>query len=107
MDQRCEIDTGSRAWNLGRERINSFRKPITKCELKELWKGQLDLELTQLDDLSEKMGQVEERLEVIAKDNPHTQRLMTIPGVGRKTAEALVAAIDDPHRFKTGRELSS
>lgn len=32
---------------------------------------------------------------------------MTIPGVGRKTAEALVAAIDDPHRFKNSRHLSS
>lgn len=32
---------------------------------------------------------------------------MTIPGVGRKTAEAIVAAIDDPHRFKSARHLSS
>ena len=32
---------------------------------------------------------------------------MTSPGVGRKTAEALLAAIDDPHRFKSARQLSS
>ena len=32
---------------------------------------------------------------------------MGIPGVGRITAEALVAAIDDPHRFKNARQLSA
>lgn len=32
---------------------------------------------------------------------------MSIPGVGRKTAEAIVSAIDDPHRFKNGRQVSA
>ncbi len=49
----------------------------------------------------------EQRLEQLAKANPHVQRLLQIPGVGRKTAEALVVAIDDPHRFKSGRQLSA
>jgi transposase len=102
-----EIDSGKRAWCLGRERIDSYRKSLADCDLKELWRGQLDLELTQLDDLTEKLKVVEVRLEQLAKDNPHTQRLMKIPGVGRKTAEALVAAIDDPHRFKSARQLSA
>ncbi len=39
--------------------------------------------------------------------NPHIARVMTIPGVGRKTAEMIVAYIDDPHRFKNTRQLSS
>ena len=34
-------------------------------------------------------------------------RLKTIPGVGPRTAEALVSAIDDPHRFKNGRQVSA
>ena len=102
-----EIDTGQRAWCLGRERINTYRKSIAECEPNELWKGQLDLELTQLDDLTEKMKAVEDKLETFAKSNPQVQRVMTIPGVGRKTAEVLVAAIDDPHRFKNARHLSS
>jgi transposase len=102
-----EIDTGKRAWCTGRERIDSFRKPLDDCGPDELWKGQLDLELTQLDDLTEKMKLVEDKLEVFAKSNPQIVRVQTIPGVGRKTAEALVAAIDDPHRFKNARHLSS
>jgi transposase len=102
-----EIDSGKRAWCLGRQLIDTYRKPLADCELTELWQGELDLELTQLDDLTEKLKTVEQRLELLAKANPHIQRLLQIPGVGRKTAEALVAAIDDPHRFKSGRQVSA
>lgn len=107
VNHGIEIDTGKRAWCLGRERIDGYRKSIADCAADELWKGELDLELDQLDDLTEKMKAVEDRLEQFAKANPNIQRVMTIPGVGRKTAEALVAAIDDPHRFKNARHLSS
>jgi len=57
-----------------------------------MWKAQLDLELTQLDDLTAKMKVVEDKLETFAKNNLQIVRIQTIPGVGRKTAEALVAA---------------
>ncbi|TWT78656.1 Transposase IS116/IS110/IS902 family protein [Planctomycetes bacterium CA13] len=102
-----EIDTGARAWNTGRVHIDSFRKSIAECTCDDLWKGQLDLELTQLDALTAEMQAVEDRLELFAADNPLIQIVMTIPGVGRKTAELLVAIIDDPHRFKSARHLSS
>ncbi len=102
-----QIDSGKRAWCLGRQLIDSYRKSLEQCEVDELWKGELDLELTQLDDLTAKLKVVETRLEQLAKANPHVQRLLKIPGVGRKTAEALVAAIDDPHRFKSGRQVSA
>ena len=102
-----EIDTGKRAWCTGRVHINSFRKSLDDCGADDLWRAQLDLELTQLDDLLEKMQLVEDKLSIFAKGNPQIVRLQTIPGVGRKTAETLVAAIDDPHRFKNARHLSS
>lgn len=102
-----EIDSGKRAWCSGRTRIDSFRLPISKCDLGQLWRGQLDSELTQLDALTEHLQLVETKLDQLAKDNPQVRRLMTIPGVGRKTAEVLVATIDDPHRFKSARQVSS
>ena len=101
------IDSGKRAWCSGRQHIDSYRKPLAECELTELWRGELDLELTQLDALTEQLKTIESRLEVMAKACTHTQRLMGIPGVGRKTAEVLVAVIDDPHRFKNARQVSS
>ncbi|TWU40273.1 Transposase IS116/IS110/IS902 family protein [Novipirellula aureliae] len=102
-----EIDSGARAWHTGRVHIDSFRTPITLCNADDLWKGQLDLELTQLDALTAEMQAVEDRLELFAADNAMIQLVMTIPGVGRKTAELLVAIIDAPHRFKSARHLSS
>ncbi|TWT85066.1 Transposase IS116/IS110/IS902 family protein [Planctomycetes bacterium CA13] len=102
-----EIDTGARAWNTGRAHIDSHRKPIDQCGPDDLWKGQLDSELKQLDELTTEMESIEQRLELFAVDNAHIQRVMTIPGVGRKTAEMLVATIDDPHRFKSARHISS
>jgi len=103
-----EIERGRRAWSVaGRERIDSYRKPLADCSMDELWQGQLDLELTQLDSLNEQQTEVERRLEAIAEEDKRIQRLQTIPGVGRKTAEVLVTALDDPHRFDNARQVSA
>lgn len=56
-----------------------------------------------LDDLAygmQRIKRVEARLKVIADRHPGVQLLQTIPGVGIRTAEAFVAYVDDPHRFK-------
>ena len=101
------IDKGDKAWHTGRELINSFRKPLADCAHNELWKGELDIELTQLDALTEQMDVVVKKLEAIGKKDPRIVRLRTIPGVGPRTAEILVACIDDPHRFENGRQVSA
>lgn len=102
-----EIDRGAKAWHTGRPLIDAHRKPLVECGVTDLWHGALDLELTQLDSLTQQLQEIERRLEVIAKADHRIIRLQTIPGVGRKTAETLVTAIDDPHRFQNGRQVSS
>jgi transposase len=101
------IDAGEKAWHTGRERLDSFRKPLESCNLDELWKGELDIELTQLDALTKQMDIVIKRLDRIGKQDRRIQLLMTIPGVGARTAEILVACIDDPHRFQNGRQVAA
>ena len=101
------IDSGEKAWNTGRQRIDSFRKPMTECNAAELWKAELDLELTQLDALMEQLELVIQKLESIGKHDPRIGRIRTIPGVGPRTAEILVACLDDPHRFENGRQVSA
>ena len=101
------IDSGEKAWNTGRALIDSHRKPLDQCSDIELWRGELDLELTQLDSLTEKLELVVKRLELIGKNDPRITRIRTIPGVGPRTAEILVACIDDPHRFNNGRQVSA
>jgi len=43
----------------------------------------------------------------LARADERVQLLETIPGVGRKTAEVVVAYLDDPHRFQNARQISS
>ena len=43
----------------------------------------------------------------MAAADERVQLLQTIPGVGRKTAEVVVAYLDDPHRFQNARQVSS
>ena len=107
VNQGISIDRGDKAWHTGRELINSYRKPLVDCSPSETWKGELDLELEQLDSLTKQLDGVVKQLELIGKDDPRITRLRTIPGVGPRTAEILVACLDDPHRFKSGRQVSA
>ena len=107
VNHGISIDKGDKAWHTGRVHINSFRKTFDKCGPEELWKAELDIELTQLDALTEQLELVVKKLEAIGKSDPRIQRIRTIPGVGPRTAEILVACIDDPQRFKNGRQVSA
>jgi transposase len=107
VNHGIEIATGEKAWHTGREHINSFRKPLADCGPDELWKGELDIELTILDSLTEQLSGVVKKLEAIGKHDERIKRVQTIPGVGPRTAEILVACLDDPHRFENGRQVSA
>ncbi|WP_146410124.1 IS110 family transposase, partial [Allorhodopirellula heiligendammensis] len=89
VNHGIEIATGEKAWYSGREHINSFRKPLADCGPDELWKGELDIELTILDSLTEQLTGVVKKLEAIGKNDERIKRVQTIPGVGPRTAEIL------------------
>ena len=75
--------------------------------MKELWRGELDQYLTQLDQVNLLLKDAEKRLDWIAQEDERVQRVMQIDGVGRVTAEAIVCAIDDAKRFKSSRQVSA
>lgn len=52
-----------------------------------------------------KLRRVERKLSHEARKRPGVQLLMSIPGVGIRTAEALVAYIDDPRRFAKNKQV--
>lgn len=102
------IPSGNRTWTIeGLKKLGQYRKPLEDCDSTSLWQGQLDIELTSLDHLWEKMHIVEKKLTQIAKGDSRVQLLESIPGVGRKTAEMVVAFIDDPDRFQNARQVSA
>ena len=47
------------------------------------------------------------RIGALARRMPAAKRLMTIPGIGEKTATALAAAVGDASQFRNGREMAA
>lgn len=57
--------------------------------------------------LDKRIQLLENKLDIICRENENCQRLLTIPGVGLLSATAMVAAIGDIRVFKSGRELAA
>ena len=70
-----------------------------EAELPEGSRLRLDLCLSELFHLHHQIKRVEKELNRRARRHPGVMLLKTIPGIGVRTAEALVAYIDDPDRF--------
>jgi transposase len=64
-----------------------------------------DLELDELERIQARLQTVERHLNAIGRRHPGVQLLRTIPGVGPRTAEALVAWIDEVRRFRHNRQV--
>ena len=98
----------SRGWTIAS--INELKKlsrPLHECDMHNLWRGQLDSELTMLQAVSALIKEADKKLDAIAAKNERVARLRTIPQVGARLAELVVAMIDDPHRFKNARQVSA
>jgi transposase len=64
-----------------------------------------DLLLEEVEALNGQVRRVEQELNRRAQQTPAVARLRSIPGVGPRTAEAVVAFIDDPHRFRHAKAV--
>lgn len=71
------------------------------------WRRMLRLELDQLDTVEASIHAVEKELDAVAERDRRVALLRTIPGVGARIAEVVVAVIDDPHRFRSGKQVGS
>ncbi len=68
---------------------------------------QRDLLLEELDTLDAQIRRVEKKLNSLGNRHPGVILLRTIPGVGPRTAEAVVAYIDDPSRFSRNKNIGA
>jgi transposase len=82
-------------------------QPLSAVGLRELWRGELDMELRQLAGVQKEIDVVEEKLNAIGAADPRVQLLRTIPGVGPRLSEAIVALLDRPERFRKPSEVSA
>lgn len=96
-----ELPVGKRLWTV------AGRAWLAALELPEEVALQRDMLLETLDCLDPQIRRVEKVLKKRADAHPGVILLKTIPGVGIRTAEAVVAYIDDPGRFRRNRQVGS
>jgi transposase len=102
------LPRGAKCWTqLGVANLEAMAKPLSAVGLNELWRGQLQIELRQLREVQEEITVAEEKLDAIAAADPRITLLRTIPGVGPRLSEAIVALLDRPERFHKAREVSA
>jgi len=66
-----------------------------------------DLLLEEIETLIRQVRRIEQQLSRQAQHTPAVAQLRTIPGVGMRTAEAVAAFVDDPHRFRHAKAVGS
>jgi transposase len=82
-------------------------KWLSEQSLGELAALQRDMASEELEDLNKRIRRAEKRLNQIADASPAVVLLKTIPGVGVRTAEAVVAYIDEVKRFSRNKQIGS
>ncbi len=93
---------GARGFAELRERLTSDDPGLPQTLI-----GALRLVLAQLDSLTPAIAALEDTIKAIVKADPDMRRLARIPSVGFLTAHAVVAAIGDGRRFKSGRDFTA
>jgi transposase len=77
------------------------------CPVPELLRVELLSQLQGLQSLTERIEALERRIGSWQRREGDCERLVTIPGVGRLTATAVVATVADAHSFRSGREFAA
>jgi transposase len=90
-----------------RETLAGHARSIDDCGENDLWRGMLHIELDRLALLEADIDRIEALLEQRSGDDERVRLLRTIPGVGPRLSELVVALIDNPHRFRNGRQVAA
>ena len=108
VGQGLPAPRGAKAWTVsGLAGIGQLAKPLADCAPDELWRGMLDLALTAYRQAEGLVAAAEAKLDAMGKASARVRLLDTMPGLGPRTAEAVVAHLDDPKRFKSGKQVGA
>jgi transposase len=108
VGQGLPAPRGHRAWTeVGLQGIEQHALPLAACRADELWRGLLQLALTEYRQARELLDQAEARLDALAQADAGVQLLESIPGVGPRTAEAVVAYLGNAQRFTSSKQVSA
>jgi transposase len=103
------VPRGKSAWT--QEGLGWLRKHARALEdisdVEQLWRGRLYVELETFEAVSQSLKKVEDKLNKLGSADVRVRRLRTIPGVGPRLAETVVAFLDDPNRFRNCKHVGS
>jgi transposase len=106
--QGLSLPRGAGCWTkMGIAQIRSEIRRLSACDVEQLWRGRLHVELQLLSALTKQIQQMDRKLDALALEDPRARLLQTVPGVGPRLAETVVVHLDDPHRFKNAAQVSS
>jgi transposase len=108
LPQGHRLPRGKSGWTWKSvEQLCALAKPLSACGPEELWRGLLHVELRRLEALLRLRRDLESKLDERARADARTRRLLTIPGVGPRTAEVIVSVLDDAQRFRSRRQVAA
>lgn len=93
----------SRKWVQG---VRAHARPLGGCEAVELWRARLEQDLGLLEHVERLVRELESKLDELAARREGVALLRQEPGVGPRLSETFAAVIDDPLRFKTGKQVA-
>jgi transposase len=108
VGQGLPAPRGAKAWTaIGLAGIARLARPLADCGPDELWRGMLELALTSYRQAEALVATAEAKLDELGKADRRVRLLETVPGLGPRTAEAVVAHLDDPRRFRSGKQVAA
>jgi transposase len=81
--------------------LRQLALPTTSQQLRR------DLLLEEIETLIRQVRRIEQQLNRQAQQTSAVAQLRSIPGVGSRTAEAVAAFVDDPHRFRNAKAVGA
>lgn len=96
--------------NLGAKGVDRLEMLVEDDEsdlIPEMARAALTPLVRQLNELREKISELDRRIATWHRSNETSQLLATIPGVGPITASAFAATVADARPFKSGRQLAA
>jgi transposase len=100
------MPSGKKGWSKQSiEQLKAMALPLEKCDVDNLWRGSLWVELDMLEKVTKLLGKVEEKLDRTGESDKNVRLLMDICGVGPRLAEAVAAFVDEPGRFKSAKQV--
>ncbi len=102
------MPTGAKAWTAdGLDVLAAQAKDLSDCGPDELWRGMLRIVVDQYRQVDDRIAAAERALDRLSAADAGTQLLLSIPGVGPRTAEAVAAHLGDAKRFASGKPVGA